>query len=174
MKTEMLPHELIWEQGHASDVALGAMADGEVALIPGDLVSHVDACEACTHRLGEAALFSAGLGAAIQAMGPLNRLSPVPAAQGKRRTPLPLPMMAAAAVIAVLGAAPTLLHLPARLVGFFLTMLHTLPTLSHGGMQLARNGLGPAGVTLTFVTAAVLIMVSVGLTRLLPRPAASR
>jgi hypothetical protein len=194
MKNEMLPNELLWDkdedasapgQGiprdvHASDVALAAVADGEVALVPPALMAHVEACAVCTHRLGESALFSAGLGNTIQAMGPLTRLAPVqvpviavsPAspASARRRAPLPLPMMAAAIVIAVLGAAPTILQLPTRISGLLLALLHSLPTVSHGGAQLLRSGLGPAGLVLTFVSALLLLMVSVGLTRFLPRP----
>lgn len=188
MKNEMLPNELLWNEDasvqgespnlHASDVALAAVADGEIALVPPALMAHVEACAACTHRLGEAALFSAGLGDTIQAMGPLTRLVPVRVsphssaspASARRRAPLPLPMMAAAMVIAVLGAAPTVLQLPTRISGLLLALLHSLPTVSHGGAQLLRSGLGPAGLVLTFVSALLLVMVSVGLTRLLPRP----
>ena len=196
MKNEMLPNELLWNANanaianadasgpgealdlhdrHASDVALAAVADGEMALVPPALMAHVEECAACTHRLGEAALFSAGLGDTIQAMGPLTRLvavqaSPASPASARRRAPLPLPMMAAAIVIALLGAAPTILQLPTRITGLLLALLHSLPTVSHGGAQLLRSGLGPAGLIVTFVSALLMVMVSVGLTRLLPRP----
>jgi hypothetical protein len=174
MKHEMLPEELLWENGHPSEIALTALADGETSLLPASVTGHVDACADCTHRMGDAAMLSASLGTAIQAMGPLTRIAPVPVpvpASVKRRAPLPLPAIAAAIVIAMIGAAPTLVHLPNRFAELCLAVLHALPTLSRSSAQLLRSGLGPTFMVATFVAATLLLMMSVGLTRMLPRPA---
>jgi hypothetical protein len=173
MKNEMLPDELLWEGGHASELALTALADGEAAILPANVTGHIDACAECMHRVGDAALFSAALGSAIGAMNPLVRVQPV-AVPVKRRAPLPLPAIAAAIVVALIGAAPTLVHLPNRFAELCLAVLHALPTLSRSSAQLLRSGLGPTWMMMTFASAVLLLMMSVGITRILPRPAEMR
>lgn len=54
-----LPHELLWtEDGHASDVVLTSLADGEHDIVPQDVRAHVAACTTCALQLGNAALLS--------------------------------------------------------------------------------------------------------------------
>ncbi|NVL83606.1 hypothetical protein HWN75_25860, partial [Escherichia coli] len=56
---EFLPDDLVWaEGGHASDVVLTAIADGQIAIVPPAVLAHVDHCPSCTTHLGNAALLS--------------------------------------------------------------------------------------------------------------------
>jgi hypothetical protein len=170
-----LPEELLWQEGHASELALTALADGEGAIVARAVQSHVDACAFCTHRLGETALLSMGASRAITELGPLLRMTPVPeraAASESGRKRLPWPMLVAALAIAVLGAVPTLIRLPTRAGELCFALLHTLPTLSRSSAQLLRSGLGPSPVWvgITCACAVVLVMTSYAVTRLLPKP----
>ncbi len=59
MTSELLPEELLWaDGGHASDVVLTALADGEDAIVPEVARRHVGNCVHCTHALGRVALLS--------------------------------------------------------------------------------------------------------------------
>ncbi len=54
-----LPEDLLYgEDGHASDVVLTCLADGEEALVPGRVRVHVLECAVCSAQLGNAALLS--------------------------------------------------------------------------------------------------------------------
>ncbi len=56
---ELLPDELLWaEGGHASDIVLTAMADGQAEIVPRTVLTHVNGCQLCTTHLGNAALLS--------------------------------------------------------------------------------------------------------------------
>jgi hypothetical protein len=173
MSREMLPDELMWEEGHASELAISALADGEEAIVPATAREHVDACAACTARLGGAALLSMQTSRAIGELGPLLRITPVPAAsEGSKaaRRGLPVHMLGAALAIAAMGALPTLVHLPTRVAELCVALLHALPTLSRGSVHLLQNGLGPMWLAATCVCAVLFLMTSVAVTRLLPKP----
>ncbi|MBX3262924.1 MAG: hypothetical protein KF782_24820, partial [Labilithrix sp.] len=65
---EELPDELVWAAGgHASDVVLTALADGQRAIVPEAARAHVERCATCTAHLGHAALLSLHAGAEIGA-----------------------------------------------------------------------------------------------------------
>ena len=181
---QKLPEDLLWESGHASELALAAMADGEEALLTPSLEAHVHSCADCTQRFGETALLSAGTSRAIQELGPLLRVTPVPfenrsmaPASGGRRK-LPVPMLVAAFVLAAAGAMPTLVQLPGRFAEFCFALLHTVPTLSRSSAQLFRSGpflreMGPVWIAVTCACAVILVMMSIAVTRLLPKPVSS-
>ena len=176
---DMLPEDLLWESGHASELALAAMADGEEALLTSSLQDHVHSCAECTHRFGETALLSAGTSRAIQELGPLLRVTPIPVehrsmapVSGGRRK-LPVPMLVGALVLAAVGAMPTLVQLPGRFAELCFALLHTVPTLSRSTAQIFRSGLGPMWITVTCACAVLLVMMSIAVTRLLPKPVSS-
>ena len=63
-----LPDELAFElDGHASEFALTALADGQTEALAAAVHEHVDGCRVCTTRLGVAALLSARIGGALRA-----------------------------------------------------------------------------------------------------------
>ena len=46
--SDELAHDLLWQaDGHLTDVALTALADGEVALLSPAAASHAEECDAC-------------------------------------------------------------------------------------------------------------------------------
>jgi hypothetical protein len=146
MTESMLPNDLLWEDdGHLSDVALTAIADGQHAIVARDALAHADACEECSRRLGEAALLSAATGEAM--------------AGARRAARVPRAAVATAIALAFLGA---LVHVDrvGELVStalFFLT--RGLPVLVRSGMSLARSG---APVVSVATCASALMLVAMG------------
>ncbi len=56
---DALPDEvLIAPDGHLTETALTCAADGELELLCAGVLEHLERCDLCTHRLGEAALLS--------------------------------------------------------------------------------------------------------------------
>jgi hypothetical protein len=171
MMSRELPNDLLWENEHASDLVMSAMADGEESILSRQIVEHVHSCDACMMRLGSMALETRGVTNAVQSVKPW--LPAAVLAPSKKRAPAqPVPFAAifAALGITAIGAAPTLLALPHRLAEFALTVQHAVPAMSHGGIQVFQQGIG---VMAMGVCAVLLLGAGVAVTRLLPRPTVS-
>ncbi|MFO0564385.1 MAG: hypothetical protein U0263_01920 [Polyangiaceae bacterium] len=101
--SDELAHDLLWQaDGHLTDVALTALADGEVALLSPAAASHAEECDACARRLGDAALFSTVLS---------EELAPVLLPVREPRQ-LPVAALLAAFALAIAGSLPVLIELP--------------------------------------------------------------
>jgi hypothetical protein len=99
----LLPLELVWQDdGHVSEVALAAIADGELEIVPDQAARHVGACDDCTARLGEQALFSLATDEALSLAHPA-------AERAALRRPLPVAAICTALVLAAIGSAPALI-----------------------------------------------------------------
>lgn len=100
---ERLSDQELWQSdGHLSEVALTALADGQDELLSAEAAQHVEGCDPCTHRLGELALVSVSVSEAL-AEGP----APVQAPE-----PFPLWAVVVGLVLAGAGAVPALWDLP--------------------------------------------------------------
>jgi hypothetical protein len=167
---DLLPEELLWaDGGHASDVVLTAIADGEAAIVPTVVRLHVDRCPACTTHLGHAALLSLHAGAELASGRADDRTR---SAAG--RQPLPWRAIALGLAVAVLGLVPSSLDDAARARAF---VAHELPLLLHGLGTLARRLDEPgsaSGLFFTYSAAAMLVVVGVAAVRLLPKKEAPR
>jgi hypothetical protein len=98
-RPEQLPTELVWTgEGHLSEVAMTAIADGEEAILPRDAFGHLGSCELCATGVETAASLSASVSRALSA--PI----PVEAAQAAA-TRLAFPVWAATVAIAVAALA---------------------------------------------------------------------
>lgn len=160
MNNQLLPDELLWaEGGHASDVVLTALADGQLDIVPAAVKAHVEACTACTQHLGNAALLSLHAGAQVTALREHER------ALETARRPLPRLAIALGLVVAALGLVPELGSLRAFL-------LHDVPLVASGagtlGRRLVDDG-GAAGLFLTYGTSVLLVAMGFALVRLLPK-----
>lgn len=68
-----LPDKLLWiSDGHASDLALSAMADGQDELLGPELHRHVDGCDACGIRFAALAVEALDIGADLQRVKPVR------------------------------------------------------------------------------------------------------
>jgi hypothetical protein len=167
---QFLPDDLVWASGgHASDVVLTAMADGQIDLVPLVVLAHVDSCRACTTHLGNAALLSLHAGSELATVAR--------EADAAARAPLPRLAIALGLVVAALGLVPGLLdgHLAIGSAKTFAT--HDVPLLANGLTTLGRRLLepgSPIGLALTYGAAALLVIMTLALVRLLPKKEASR
>jgi len=153
MTKETLPRELVWEGAHLSEVGLAALADGEDAILGGDAVAHVEACERCTGRLVRLALMSSAVGEALVVAKPALARASAPA-------PRPWRALGVGLVVAVAAAIPTahdVLRAPAAFAAF---ATHAAKALARSGVALATSDavareLPPA----TFAASALLVLI---------------
>jgi hypothetical protein len=173
-KEDFLPEDLVWAAGgHASDVALTAMADGQVDIVPPVVLAHVEGCRTCTTHLGNAALLSLHAG---REMALLPRGAEVETAATAARQPLPRLAILLGLAFAVLGLVPTLLDAPSE-IGGARTFATKLPMFVNGLGTLGRRLLEPGssvGLALTYGATALLVIMAFALLRLLPKKEVSR
>ena len=171
---EMLPAELLWEDdGHVTDVVLDALADKEDAIVPQPAHTHLDGCERCLRRLGEAAARSAECGAALVALD--AKPASVPASMvpsSGRSSRAPRYAIGAGLFLATLGTIPFLFNLPAFVsdVSFFFS--RGVPVLLHMLSRFfvsASSSIDRATLILPGAAALVLVMAGVLVARTLPR-----
>lgn len=164
-----LPDDLLWASGgHASDVVLTAMADGQVEIIPPAVLAHVDGCRSCTTHLGNAALLSIHTGREIAMVAR--------AVEAPTRAPMPRLFIAVGLAFAVLGLVPTLIDAPSELGGAR-SFAHEVPMFVNGLGTLSRRLLepgSPVGLALTYGGALMLVVMAFALVRLLPKKEVSR
>lgn len=195
-KLEVLPESSLFEaDGHVTEVVLTCLADGESSLVPAAAAAHVDACDACTERLGLAALCALDASEALQRVAaeavveaPLPTLAPrsadpaiassaavkaadpTPASPPRRaRRPPPYIAIAAALFIAAIAAAPSAISAAAAAP----KLLRAAPTLVHVALSLLRHttgGFGALSLSLNVGSALVLITVGSLLGRAASRP----
>lgn len=66
MTNLMLPLELVFADGHLTEVGVATLADGEDALVPAEARAHAHSCEQCSSALGREALHSMALGEVVR------------------------------------------------------------------------------------------------------------
>jgi hypothetical protein len=152
-REQLLPTELVWQDdGHVADVALAAIADGELEVVPHQAAAHVVACDGCSERLGEQALLSTVTHEALHALD----------AAAVRR-PLPLPAIVLALALAALGAAPAVLGLIGRMAAAPEIALRSLFLAARAAAALVRAVAGAdAGSWAIAWTAATAILLALG------------
>ena len=166
-QNELLPNELLWaEGGHASDIAFTAMADGQLEILPADVLAHVNRCTVCTHHLGNAALLS------VHTERELGALDRAEKAEEKARRPFPKVAVAFALVCALVGSLPSLVSAPSQLGVARTFATHDAPLLYSGlqtlGHKLLASG-SPIGLATTYGAAALVVVMAFALVRLLPK-----
>ena len=164
-----LPDELLFEaDGHLTETALTCIADGELQLVAARAVAHLDGCDGCSTRLGEAALLSIGAG---EALGSRARVAPAlvgarapasataPQSAPKARRPVPVAAIAAALFLAAVTASPALIETQ----GGVASALRAVPFLVRVGAAFLRAPWGQGAVALFVKCASALVLVAVGL-----------
>lgn len=165
---EQLPNEVLWSDGgHASDVVLTAIADGETAIVPHAVRLHVERCATCMGHLGNAALLSLHVGEELAARATHEH------ALASMRRPLPRLPIALGLLVALIGLVPSLDEVGSLRV--FLT--HDIPLFLHGIGTLARRLFEPGsttGLLVTYAAAVMLVAMGVAVARILPKKETSR
>jgi hypothetical protein len=185
-KTEhALPAEVLFApDGHLTETALACVADGELHLLREGALEHLDGCDACTHRLGEAALFSivatealgdraalavAAPSAALIAMIPapdrvpaVSVAAPVPAPRRARR-PLPVAAIAAALLLAIVTAGPALVSAVKGVPGVLASAVTAAPFLFRVASAFVRAPWGVDSLAVLVKVVSTVILAAVGL-----------
>jgi hypothetical protein len=175
--TTMLDPQMIFEpDGHLTELAVTCVADGEAAIVPPDALAHLDACDACGKRLGEAALLSAATADALRLdparalvttrphvfaeASPTLRITPAPASPRRSWRP-PFAAITAALALAALTGWPTLVEAARALPAWIFGALRWAPALG----RLARAWLfgDVSGAALAVKGASALLFVVVGI-----------
>lgn len=155
LPAERLPEELSWAAGgHASDIALTTMADGQQDLVPPAVRQHVERCTVCTMHLGHVALLSIHVGSEVVASAKVIRA----------RKPFPWLAVGGGLVVATVGSIPTIVD--AR-VNVSTTLAHDVELLvrnTHALRQSLAPG-SPLSLVLTYGTAALLLAIGLGVAR---------
>ncbi len=167
---ELLPDELLWaDGGHASDIVLTAMADGQAEIVPPGVLAHVNGCTSCTTHLGNAALLSLHTGRELAIVAREDKVL--------ARAPFPRLAVALGLAFAALGLVPTLVDAPSHISGAKTFAMHDVPLLVTGLRTLGHKLLEPgsaSGRVLTYGAAALIVVMAFALVRLLPKKETSR
>lgn len=168
MKQRKLPEELAWSGEHASEVALVAIGDGQVEIVPAAVLAHVETCVACNRAMAEAVMLSVSTGQALAAMA---RSESAPAAS-TAHLPVPWRSLLVAAALALVGATPALLDARGGLPSGAASLIKSAPLVLKSIGHLLRADARPLWTTLA--PAAFLLLVGFVLTRALPSLASRR
>jgi hypothetical protein len=154
---DVLENEIVWdESGHLSEVAKSALADGQDAILPADALSHFSRCQPCLQSVGEAALLSAQMSAALAGERAPHRAMPwIP--------------IAAALTIAALSSIPRLSMVRFWLASTASFVSHILRLLGRAMLETASHGLAPK---FYLASTAVLLVMGVAVARFMPRMSA--
>lgn len=153
MSSETLPDEYLYaEDGHASDVALTCLADGQDALVPEALKNHVLACPTCHAHLGNAALLSLRADTEVRA-----HLREKATSAPEVRSPYLA--LAVGLLVAFLGALPRLARLPSDVSAGAKDLVDGAPSIVRATAH-ALSALAPAEhsrLVVSVAAAAVLV-----------------
>jgi hypothetical protein len=166
------PHPLdAWlfqPDGHLTEAALAAVADGEIELAAkeGPLL-HLERCERCSQLLGQAALLSMAAGALVAEAGAPAVAPRVVPAPSKARRPVPFVAIAAAMAVAILTAGPSFAHAVHEVHAGVTEGVAMAPFLGRMALAIARVpwAEGPAGLTVKLGSALVFLMIGLRLAR---------
>lgn len=165
--TRLTDDEIFQPDGHLNDAALTALTDGQDEILTPNALDHAGACDACAERMGELAVLAIQVHDAL-ASEPRLAVQPEPV-----RIPLPLGAMFVALVLAVIGAAPTLLSAPSWLGSLPIELVRNVPIMLRATASMIRAVSAEASfVTAAWMTATT-VLVAFGLlvARLAPREA---
>ncbi len=159
----LLPRELVWEDGHLTEIARTAIADGQEAIVPPDAMAHLATCAPCMHSLGDAALLSHHVAEVIASMSPER--TPI---STRAAVPFPIAAIAGAVLVAALGALPALVDIPLWLGQASIFLTHTLPQLFKAGLAVVKHTHGVAPIV-TFASTTLLLMAGFAVARAVPQ-----
>jgi hypothetical protein len=162
MSPETLAPDVAWEpSGHLSEVALSVAADGEYTLFDPAMHEHLASCEACAAQLGSVALRSADVAEALAAVPGLAAERRPAMAPSRRR--VPVLAIAAALVVAAVGALPSVLSVPERAAQAWSVFRKVAPSIVRLAPAAADRALGGPGVRVVILWALAALLLAMGL-----------
>ena len=167
---EKLPEDLVWDGGgHLSEVALTSIADGQESILPDAAAAHFASCSNCMQSMGDAALLSTRVAGLLA-----TSAVAVSAAQSEQPPAFPIPVsaIAAAVLLAAVGALPTITDLPMWISEASFLFTRTIPLFFRSGIALVRSS-GSLSPAVSYACAALLLMAGFAVTRAVPRSLSS-
>jgi hypothetical protein len=160
----LLPIELVWTaEGHLSEIAMTAIADGEEAILPRDAFGHLGLCEVCAAGVEGAATLSIAVSRALS--------DPEPAeATEAAFVRIPFPHRAAALAV-VVGALATLPNLPSVYTGIgrmWWALREGTPILTRQAITLLPRAWSWLPI-MSLTAAMLLLLVGLSVARFAPR-----
>jgi hypothetical protein len=168
--------EVFDADGHLGEAAIAFVADGVTELLPmsgAPALSHLEGCESCSQRLGEAALFSmaatdmlrshaAPKALVVVAAEPAPVASVIPSSRRARR-PLPVFAIAAAVLVAAVTAGPSFLTAVRGLHSTIAELLGSAPFVGRVVLSIVRAPWGQGSMVLALRVASAVVLTAVGL-----------
>jgi hypothetical protein len=153
-----LPSELVWTaEGHLSEVAMTAIADGEEAILPREAFGHLGTCAVCAKGVEGAASLSAAIGQALAGPEPAPRPRAFPALA-----------VGLSIALAALAAIPSIGPARVWIAQFYEVFLHALPVLVRSVAALSR-GVWSVLPLMSLVAAMLLFLLGLSVARMAPR-----
>ncbi len=145
-----------WDGEHPSELALSCLADGQLDVVEPDVRAHTEGCTACTVRIGELALESHAVGAALVELRTTQVV--------KHR--FPIGMIAAAAALALACGLPALADGLPRALPWVFAAPRIVPLLTTSAVALAHDfSASPVGRATSIASAALLCLIGVAVAR---------
>jgi hypothetical protein len=157
-----LPLELVYADGHLTDVGVAALADGEDAIVPDEACAHAETCEACAAALGREALHSMALGEALRVPA---AFAPERISQASRAPGVPLVSLALGAAVSMLGVLLGSIGSPLSFGDRFRDARGFATAIAHAARATLRADFPPA---VTFASTALLVCVALLVMRASP------
>jgi hypothetical protein len=161
---EQLPIELVWtEEGHLSEVAMTAIADGEEAILPRDAFGHLGLCEACAAGVEGAASLSIAVSRAFSDPAPVETTEAV-----KVLIPFPARAAALAVVVGALATVPNLVAIYGWVGRMWWALREGTPILTRQAVTFLPRAWSWLPV-MSLTAAMLLLLVGFSVARLAPR-----
>jgi hypothetical protein len=161
---ERLPIELVWtEEGHLSEIAMTAIADGEEAILPRDAFGHLGLCQVCAAGVEGAASLSIAVSRALSDPAPARATATV-----EVRTPFPQRAAALAVVVGALAALPNLPAVYTWIGRMWWTFREGTPILTRQAITFLPRAWSWLPI-MSLTAAMLLLLVGLSVARLAPR-----
>jgi hypothetical protein len=161
---EQLPIELVWtEEGHLSEIAMTAIADGEEVILPRDAFGHLGLCEVCAAGVDGAAALSIAVSRAFSNSAPAVATEAV-------EVPIPFPQRAAAlaVVVGALATLPNLAAIYAWIGRMWWALREGTPIVTRQAITLLPRAWSWLPI-MSLTAAMLLLLVGLSVARLAPR-----
>jgi len=161
---EQLPIELVWtEEGHLSEIAMTAIADGEEAILPRDAFGHLGLCEVCAAGVESAASLSIAVSRALSDPKPAQATEAI-----EVRIPFPQRAAALAVVVGALATLPNLAAVHTWIGRMWWTLREGTPILTRQAITFLPRAASWLPI-MSLTAAMLLLLVGLSVARLAPR-----
>jgi hypothetical protein len=161
----------IWDGDHLSELALSCLADAQDVIDPVARV-HAESCATCMMRIGEMALESHDVGAALRMGREMASAQTSPSSKLHR---FPKLLVASATAVAIACSLPAMLDALPRAVSWAFAVPRILPVVTTSLVALGKSfSAGPSGAAVSLVTTFTLALLGYAVARASSRHGASR